>query len=267
MTRPQPLQRRTAWLEPWLGVAIVLLVWEAAARALGSRDVPTVGDVAGAVSSLTTAGLQTGGDRLLLLGAARASLTNLAIGLGAAVAAGVSLGLLLGSSAKADRLLGGPITLARPIPPSALVPFFIVLLGIGDATTWALVIFAAFFPIFLNTYSAVRGVDPIYVHAAAVLGTPRRRLFMEVILPAALPGVLTGIRIGWQVAWAVLIMAELIVSRGGLGSILLKGEAARREEVVIAGMVVIAVLGLAFDVGFRLLRDRLLRWQAGVVAA
>lgn len=248
-------------------MVVVLLAWEAVARTLGSRDVPTVGDVATALGSLTTVGLETGGDRLTLLDAARLSLTNLAIALGLALVAGVGLGLLLGSSASADRLLGAPITLARSIPPSALVPFFIVLLGIGDATTIGLVVFAAFFPVFLSTYGAVRGVEPIYVHAATVLGTPRRRMFAEVILPAALPGVLTGVRVGWQVAWAVLIMAELIVSRGGLGSVLLKGEAARREEIVIAGMVVIAVLGLAFDMGFRLLRDRLLRWQAGVVVA
>lgn len=223
--------------------------------------------MAAALGLLATVGLQSGGEQLLLFNAVRASLANLALGLGLAVGAGVSLGLLLGASRLADRLLSAPLGLARPIPPSALVPLFVVVLGIGDATTVGLVAFAAFFPVFLGSYAAVKGVDPLYVQAAIVLGAPGRALFRAVLLPAALPGVLTGIRVGWQVAWAVLIMAELIVSRGGIGSILLKGEAARRYELVLAGMVAIALLGLVFDLALRVLRQRLLRWQAGLVVS
>lgn len=254
-------------LEPWLGLAAAAVIWELAARAAGQRDLPPFSEVLVALGSLATVGLQSGGEQLLLYNAIRISLANLALGLGLAVVAGVSLGLLLGTSALADRLLSVPLTLARPVPPSALVPLFVVVLGIGDVTTVGLVAFAAFFPVFLSSYAAVRAVSPLYLQAAIVLGTPRSGLFRAVLLPAALPGVLTGIRVGWQVAWAVLIMAELIVSRGGIGTVLLKGEAARRYELVLAGMVAIAVLGLVFDLAFRALRERLLRWQAGLVVS
>lgn len=254
-------------MEPWLSLVMIVAAWEAVGLIAGSREFPSFSQVMGTMVALASVGLETGGERLVLANAAMVSLGSLSVGLAAATALGVCLGLLLGQSPTADRLMRVPIGLARPVPPSALVPFFVVLLGIGEATTFSLVTFGAFFPIFLSTYSAVRTVDPIYLQAAAVLGATPRSMFPYVVLPAALPGILTGIRVGWQVAWAVLIMAELIVSRGGLGSIMLKGETARRYEVVLAGMVVIALLGLAFDLCFRLLQDRLLRWQAGLVAS
>lgn len=254
--------------EEWLATVALLGIWEVLSRLALQRQwgLPPPSEVFETLVELTTQGLwvaQAG--YLTLQNAALISLTTLAIGFGLTLATAIPLGVLIGRNKGLEEYVDTAVNMLRPIPPAALIPLLVVLIGLSDTSSYFLIWFGSFFPMLLNTISAVKHVDPIYTAAARVLGTKAHRMLTAVVFPASLPGILTGIQVSWQVAWAMLVLSELVVTRGGIGNLVTRGEFADRYDVVIACMGAIAVLGLVFDAALRRIRGHLLRWQSDLV--
>ncbi|MEQ8347332.1 MAG: ABC transporter permease [Sneathiellaceae bacterium] len=184
-----------------------------------------------------------------------------------ALGLGVPLGLAMGMSRTFENLLGGMLSIFRPIPPLAWVPLAILWFGIGTLSIVFITFLAAFFAVLLNTIAGTRAVDQRLVRAAASLGAGRRRIVLNVVLPSVLPYIFTGARIAVGVSWMSIVAAELIAASNGLGYMISFYREVLRTDVVIVGMLTIGVIGLMMDLGSRWLENRLLPWrQHGGVA-
>jgi NitT/TauT family transport system permease protein len=173
--------------------------------------------------------------------------------------------LVLGLSAGSFRALGNvvePIVeLLRPIPPLAVLPLFIVWVGIGESSKIGFITYATFFPMFLTTVHAVRQIDPLLLRAARSLGARGLPLFLRVILPAALPDILTGIRLGVALSFFVIVISEFIGAEHGLGFLINDGRNFFLVPQMLGSAIVLGLLGYAGNAAVRLLERRLLRWQ------
>jgi ABC-type nitrate/sulfonate/bicarbonate transport system permease component len=204
-------------------------------------------------------GLAVTGELLTHIGR---SLLRVLGGFAAAALAGIPVGLGIGLWALFSDAVDPVVEFFRPIPPPAWIPLGILWFGIGDAQNIFILFLGAFFPVVLNTIAGVRGIDQTLVWGALTLGASRRQVLREIVLPGALPLIVTGLRIGLGVGWMALVAAELMAARSGLGFLIQSARYAFVTERVLAGMVVIGLLGLAMDGGMRALERRLLRWHA-----
>ncbi len=135
----------------------------------------------------------------------------------------------------------------RVTPPLSLIPLLILWLGIDEAPKIAIVFLSSFFPVYLNAVTALQGVDPKLVEAAKLMHFTPRELFFSLRLPAALPGLLTGVRLGFGYSWRALVGAELIAASSGLGFLISESSEFSKTDAVFAGILTIAVLGVAAD--------------------
>ena len=185
--------------------------------------------------------------------------------IGAAVA--VPLGCATGYFRRLDDWVDPIVELFRPIPPLALLPLFIIWLGIGEVSKILLIAFATFFPIFLNTTEGVRSTDPLHLRAALSLGASPWQIFTNVIARAALPGIIVGLRLGFALGFFVLVAAELIAADSGLGYRIQESRNFFLVDRMFVGAAVIGVLGFLFNLALRRLEDLLLRWRSTIVQA
>jgi NitT/TauT family transport system permease protein len=177
-----------------------------------------------------------------------ASLFRVTWGFTLAVALGVPFGLILGWYGRAFQAFNPMIQMFRPISPIAWIPIAILWFGVSDAAPVFLIFLASFFPITVSAIAAVQNMQPVYLRAARNFGLGRMQLFRRVIFPAALPQVITGIRIALGVAWLVVVAAEMIAVNSGLGYLIIDARnAGKRYDLVVAGMVMIGLIGLALD--------------------
>ena len=175
---------------------------------------------------------------------------------------GVLLGALVGGSRLADLLLDPSLQAIRALPHLGLVPLFILWFGIGETPKVLLIALGVMFPLYLNTASALRQVDPELVEMARVFGFPRWRIVREVILPSITPQVLVGLRQALALGWLSLVVAEQVNATNGLGFLINNARDFLRTDVVIVGLVVYALLGLVTDSLVRLLERRALAHRA-----
>ena len=185
--------------------------------------------------------------------------------IGALVA--IPLGCATGYFRRLDDWVDPIVEMFRPIPPLALLPLFIIWLGIGEVSKVLLIAFSTFFPIFLNTMEGVRATDPIHVRAALSLGANRWQIFANVIVRAALPNIIVGLRLGFALGFFVLVAAELIAADSGLGYRIQESRNFFLVDRMFVGAAVIGVLGFTFNLVLRRLEDLLLRWRATIVQA
>jgi ABC-type nitrate/sulfonate/bicarbonate transport system permease component len=157
---------------------------------------------------------------------------------------GVVLGIFLARSPLAYGLIGPVIEAVRPIPPIAWLPIVIIWLGIGEAARISIIVYGAFFPIFLNTVHGVRSIENNLIRAALSLGASRRQIFYLVVLPATFPSIITGLRVGAGMAMFVLVAAELIASSSGLGYLILDSREHLFTDRVIVGMIFLGIFGV-----------------------
>ena len=177
-----------------------------------------------------------------------------------AVAIAIPLGLAQGSSPAVDRFLDPVVELFRPISPLAWIPLAILWFGIGESGKVFVIFIATFFPILLNTVSGVKSVDPVLIRAGQVLGCRTKlQLFRHVILPAAMPSIMVGLRISFGTGWAAIIAAELVAANRGLGFLIADGMEILRSDRVLAGMIIIGVLGVLIDTAFRVFGKKIRR--------
>lgn len=182
-------------------------------------------------------------------------------GLGIAIAAGVLFGALLGASTTLWQLFRVVIEFLRPLPSVALIPFSILLLGVGSTTTVAMIVYASLWPILFNTYYGVRGVNPVSVDAARTFGLSRWRIFWRVQIPSAATSIATGVRVSSAIALILVITVEILTRSGGLGYYIVRMQVAIRTEDMYAGIVVVGVLGYAISVLTALLERRVVHWN------
>jgi NitT/TauT family transport system permease protein len=194
---------------------------------------------------------------------AASTLLRLTAGFLMGAALGVALGLAMGRSRRAEDLLLPLVSVGNPIPGLAYAPLFVLWFGLGDLPAVLLVGFAAAFPVAVNTWTGVRAVKDIWIRAAQGMGAGERQLFRKVVLPGALPYLLTGLRLGLARAWRVLIAVEMLTSvRLGLGWLIFGAREFLNTDVMLAGIAVIGLVGLALEklVFERLERFTVVRW-------
>lgn len=189
------------------------------------------------------------------------TLRRIALGFGFAVAAAVPLGLLMGSSSFVYRLLEPITEFIRPIPSSAYIPVAILFLGIGDEMKVFVIFLACVFPILLNTYGGVRGVDAVLVDTGRTFGISRGRALWQIMLPAALPSILTGMRISLGIALIVSVVSEMISGNSGIGYFILDMQRVFRVPEMFAGIFTLGVLGYLINLAFLRIEGRFLRWR------
>ncbi|MEV6328936.1 ABC transporter permease [Streptomyces sp. NPDC051909] len=236
-------------------VVALLLLWETAPR-LGLVDrtfLPPFSEVAQAWWQLAADGQ--------LADNARASLTRSLSGFGIAVALAVPLGLLIGWYRPVADLLGPLLEVFRNTAALALLPVFVLLLGIGETSKISIVVYACTWPVLLSTISAVRTVDATLLRLARSLDLPALRLFQKVILPASVPAVFTGIRLAGAVSILVLVAAEMIGAKAGLGYLINASQYNFAIPQMYAGIITISAIGVAFNQLLVALERRLSSWR------
>lgn len=190
-----------------------------------------------------------------------ASLSRIGLGLGFAVLTAVPVGIAIGANRIARGVLDPLIEFYRPIPPLAYLPLIVIWCGIGELSKVLLIYLAIFAPIAIATATGVRTVDPAKLRAAQSLGATRAQLIRHVILPSALPDILTGVRIGLGVGWSTLVAAELIAATSGLGFMVQSAAQFLVTDVVVLGILVIALIAFAMEMGLRALQRKLVPWH------
>ncbi len=196
-----------------------------------------------------------------LLNDAAQSLQRVFVGFGIAAVLGIVCGVLSGISRAFSDYVSPLLEILRPIPPVAFIPIAVLWFGIGDNPAYFLVAFGAFFPIFTNTLSGILSVNPLHRDAALCLGASPRMMLFDVILPASLPYLIAGLKTGLGTAWFCVIVAELVGAQSGLGYMIQLNRLTLQSEKVLAGMVVIGILGYSMNRGMVLAQRRLVRWQ------
>jgi len=192
-----------------------------------------------------------------------ASLMRVGIGFSLAVLVGVPLGLWLGWVEGAYDTLNPLFQILRPISPIAWIPIAILWFGVGNASPIYLIFISSVFPMIVQTTAGVHTIEKRYLRAADNFGVSRRTLFRQVVIPATLPQIIVGMRIGLGVAWLVVVAAEMIALRSGLGYLIIDSRnAGNRYDLVISGMIIIGLIGLLLDGLMRLLEGlKSVRWR------
>jgi NitT/TauT family transport system permease protein len=192
-----------------------------------------------------------------------ASLMRVATGFLLAVSIAVPLGLWMGWVKGAFSTLNPLFQMLRPISPIAWIPIAILWFGVGNSSPIFLIFISSVFPMVVQTTAGVHTIERRYLRAAENFGVSRYTLFRRVIIPAVLPQIIVGMRIGLGVAWLVVVAAEMIALRSGLGYLIIDSRnAGNRYDLVIGGMVIIGLIGLSLDGLMRLLEGmRTVRWR------
>jgi len=192
-----------------------------------------------------------------------ASLFRVGTGFGLAVIVAVPLGLWMGWVKGAYLTLNPLFQMLRPISPIAWIPIAILWFGVGDMSPIFLIFISSVFPMVVQTVAGVHTIEKRYLRAAANFGVSRSTLFRQVVIPAVLPQIIVGMRIGLGVAWLVVVAAEMIALRSGLGYLIIDSRnAGNRYDLVVAGMIIIGLIGLLLDGLMRLLEGlKVVRWR------
>jgi len=182
-------------------------------------------------------------------------------GFAIAVLIGVPLGLVIGWYRTLAEMLNPLLELFRNTAPLALLPVFVLVLGMGETSKVSMVIYSCVWPVVLNTVSGVRNVDPLLIRSALSMGLTPFQLFRKVVLPGSIPTVFTGIRVAAAYSILVLIAAEMVGAKAGLGYLVNYSQFTFEIPKMYAGIVTLALLGLAFNQAVLLAERRLTAWR------
>ncbi len=189
------------------------------------------------------------------------SLGRVSQGLALGIFLGLVLALIAGLSHHGEELIDAPLQMLRTLPALALVPLFILWFGIGETPKILLVALATTFPVYLNTFAGIRAVDPRLLEAGESVGLGRLDTILHVVLPGALPSFLVGLRYSLGLAWLVLVVSEQINASSGIGFLMTQAREFLRTDVIVVGLVVYSLLGLASDVIVRVIERYTLAWR------
>jgi NitT/TauT family transport system permease protein len=242
---------------PWIGLATLLallLLWQLAARLQSDRVVlPTPAEVWAALLAMAQSG-----ELALHAGASlRRLLSGWVIGAGLGVAAGILIALYPVVRSAALPL----VSLLFAMPKIALLPVFIVWFGIGETSKVVTIAVAVFSPMVVATFTGIDAVDRELIRMAQSFDLPTRSIVWKVLLPGALPAILAGVRVSAAIAIVLLVAAEMIGARYGLGALALNSGSLMRTDRLFAAVAVLGGFGLAVSGTVGLVERRLLRWR------
>ena len=240
---------------PWVVPILLLIVWQWASSAgiLPSRFLPSPRAVVSSFIALSVSGELWLHVRVSTLRA----LAGFAVGGGF----GLALGLLTGSLHWAETLLDTTIQMVRNIPPLALIPLVILWFGIDESAKLFLVALGVFFPVYINTFHGIRSVDRGLLEMGRTYGLSGWPLYREIILPGALPSILVGVRFSLGLMWVILIVAETISARSGIGYMTMNAREFMQTDVMVVGILLYAILGKLADLLAKGLERYWLRWN------
>lgn len=241
-------------LRPVLFILVLLAVWQLAVLLHPHQLLPGPWKTGQGIADLVNHGL--------IVKYTVASLFRVTWGFFLAVVIAIPLGLVIGWYRRAEMALNPILQIIRPISPLAWIPIAILWFGVGDLAAVFLIFIGCFLPLLLAVINAVQSVPAVYVNAGRNFGLGSVALMRRVLYPAIVPRLMTGLRITLGVAWLVVVAAEMIAVNSGLGFLIVDARnAGNRYDLVLAGMVIIGVVGLLLDTGVRSLeRARPLRW-------
>jgi NitT/TauT family transport system permease protein len=244
---------KTKILPPVALVSFLIALWWTAVAASGTIIIPSPWKVVLGIAELAQQGT--------LLEHVAASLFRVGTGYLLAAALAIPLGILMGWFNELFVALNPLTQILRPISPIAWIPLAIIWFGVGNLAPIFLIFLSSFFPMALETTAGVHTIERQYIRAAENFGVSGLALFRQVVIPAALPQIIVGMRISLGVAW--LVVAEMIALRSGLGYLIIDSRnAGNRYDLVVAGMLIIGVIGLLLDVAVRRLeRLKEVRWK------
>ncbi|MCF8255866.1 MAG: ABC transporter permease [Bacteroidia bacterium] len=236
------------------GIAILLLFWQIGCTIgwINSKILPDPITVFNALWKLIISGS--------IITDTLVSLWRVLIGYLIAVLFGISLGYSMAINKNTKDVLSPIIEILRPIPPVAFIPLSILWFGIGNGPAYFLVAFGAFFPIFTNTFQGIASVDKIHLNAANCLGASKKQMVLDVQFPAAMPFITIGLKTGVGVAWFCVIAAELVGAQSGLGYMIQLNRLTLQSEKVIAGMIMIGIVGFLMSRLMLFIQRKLTPW-------
>jgi len=244
-------------LLPLLALAAFVGIWQVAAGFWPPELFPSPLIVARALRELADSGV--------LWSNITVSLARFAGAYLAAVVIAVPLGLFLGRNPRCRQAIDPLVQVLRPISPIAWFPLAVLWFGIGNAPAVFIIFLAAFYPVLLSTVSAVIGIPPVYLKVANNFGAKPGSVFLRVIIPAAFPGIMVGLHIAVGTAWIHLVAGEMLGAQSGLGFMIVDARNFLRTDWIMAGMLVVGVLGLCINLGMRRFELWLGRRWGGVV--
>lgn len=249
---------RPAWWEkffwPIAAAGLLLAIWHFSVAWTATKVFPSPLNVAKGLAELL--------HKHVLWADIGDSVRRVGIGFGLAATVGVPLGLILGWYPALNQVVNPVVQILRPISPIAWIPVAIIFFGVGEGAAVFLIFLSAFFPIVVSCVAGVSNVPAIFRRAGRNFGLSPKQILIRVVFPAALPQVLIGLRIALGVAWLVVVAAEMIAVDSGLGYLVIDSRnSGKRYDLVVAAMLVIGVIGLTLDMGFRRLEKvRSVRW-------
>ncbi|CGG65113.1 sulfonate/nitrate/taurine transport system permease [Streptococcus pneumoniae] len=234
---------------------IILIIWQlAGVFGLVSKTVlPTPLDIFLAFQEL----IKTGE----LFGHLSISVFRAAAGFFIGGGLGIILGTIVGFSTRSEQYLDPSVQMLRTVPHLAVAPLFVLWFGFGETSKVLLIADGAFFPLYVNAFLGIRGVDSKLFDVARVLEFSKRKLITKLILPAALPNLLLGARLSLGVAWVSLVVAELMGSTEGIGYMIMDARQFSNTDIVFVGIIIFALVGKFSDSLVRLLEVKFLRWR------
>jgi len=243
-----------------LSPLLLVALWQVLSTTgvLDERTLASPWTIVGTTKDLVSDGLFGTTLQQATLVSTRRALTG--FGIGAVIA--VALALVAGLWKIGEYAVDPPMQMLRMLPHLGLIPLFIVWMGIGEAPKLVLVAFGAVFPLYLNTFAGIRGIDRKTIEAAKSLHLTWTQMIRHVILPGALPHALTGLRQSMGVAWLTLIVAEQIAADEGLGKMIMDAREFLMTDVIVVGLVVYMLLGLLTDSVVRVIEGRALAWRS-----
>ncbi|MBD1399647.1 ABC transporter permease [Pelovirga terrestris] len=249
-------QKIFSHLVPTVGLLGFISLWQFAAGFYPPVQLPGPLDVLRALRELMTDGV--------LFSHISISLYRFFSAYLLAVSIAIPLGLFLGSYITARRAMDPLLQVLRPISPIAWFPLAVLWFGIGNAPAIFIIFLSAFFPMLLATIDAVRQIPAIYLKVAANFGAGKMMVFLRVVIPAAFPGIMVGLHIAVGTAWIHLVAGEMLGAQSGLGYLIVDARNFLRTDWILAGMLVVGLLGLAIYRAMRQLEDLLKRRWGGV---
>lgn len=253
--------RMTHWQKSyphWVSVVsiiCVLIVWEGICRAgfVSSLFLPAPSQIVASLFTMI-------GDGEISVSLA-ASLYRILLGFAVGSLIGLAVGLVTGTSALADKI-GNPIVNALyPIPKIALLPLFILWLGIGELSKVTIIAMGVFFPVAMNTYSGVKNVDPLLIKVAVSFNANWWQTMKSVVLPNALPMIFAGLRLAAGTSLLLLVAAEMIAAQEGIGALILHYGDLMITDRLMAGVIVLSLLGLIFNLLLQWCERKAVPWK------
>ena len=254
MAKTIPAMKLWVAMRPIVFIGVLLWAWSVAANHQSFKILPGPLAVVGGIVDLA--------ERGLLLKYIVASLFRVTWGYATAALLAIPLGLAIGWSKRSEMALNPLIQIFRPISPLAWIPMSILWFGVGDMAAIFLIFLASLLPLIVTAINAVNGIPQVFINAARNFGLSQSQLIYRVLFPAVAPQLIIGLRITLGIAWLVVVAAEMIAVNSGLGFLIVDARnAGNRYDLVVAGMVLIGVIGLMLDVSMRSLEKiKSLQW-------